>query len=804
LRSITKLYTGAVAAAAFSLLVVGLLAAPVPNASELLAIAGLIAAVAVSLIRPLKFEYQAQTNLDTAVLMVALLLLEPGYAMLVAAVGGAVANMVRRRTRPEALFNASQLALQIAAGAAVLSALGWDGRAEDFNSPLPIFATLLAGAAMYAVNTLLVAGVISFQDRISVLEVWFDMTLRSNRAELLVYLAQLGIGLLGAIIADAAPWALALLLLPAVAIYLSLEQHVEMRRRAELNLEAAQRLVRLGSWDWDLLNGEQRWSDELFLILGLTPRDTVPSADNYLGAVHPDDRRDVAAALDRATTAGEPYAIDHRIIPGSDRSEQIVHAQGEVILGRNGKPTRFVGTVHDITERKRLEQRLQHLAYHDALTELPNRLFFAQRLDQALRHSGGHTDIAVLFLDLDRFKLINDTFGHDAGDQLLVTVAERLRACVRPGDMVARMGGDEFTILLLNVTNEAGVTRVAERIIALITEPILLPGNREVFVSTSVGIVRPGPEHTSGHDLLRDADNALYRAKERGRNQYVLFDATMGEETKERVALEADLRRAIERDELRVLYQPKIDLATGRAVAVEAFARWLHPTRGWVPPSAFIPIAEETGLIQHIGRWVFQAACREAAGWSSHIPEPPVLSVNLSGRQLHDPELVAELTGLLGESGLPPQRLRLEITESVAMKNADATIQALWRLQRLGVRVVIDDFGTGYSSLSSLQRFPVDTLQLDHSFVANLGRNKEANTIAHAVIGLAHGLGLKVVAEGVERPEQLAHLRDLGCEQAQGNLFSVPLESSELGTYLSRQDIMPPPQPAAKSDNLSA
>jgi EAL domain-containing protein (putative c-di-GMP-specific phosphodiesterase class I) len=316
--------------------------------------------------------------------------------------------------------------------------------------------------------------------------------------------------------------------------------------------------------------------------------------------------------------------------------------------------------------------------------------------------------------------------------------------------------------------------------------------------------VRPAAEQSSGADVLRDADNALYRAKEQGRNQFVLFDATMGAETKERYALEADLRHALERNELRVLYQPKVDLSTGRAVGVEAFARWLHPTRGWVPPAAFIPIAEETGMIQPIGRWVFNEACREAACWARHTNDAPILSVNLSGKQLHDPELEVELDNLLRESTLPAQRLRLEITESVAMQNAEATIQALWRLQKLGVRVVIDDFGTGYSSLSSLQRFPVDTLQLDHSFVANLGRSKEATTIAQAVIGLAHGLGLKVVAEGVERPDQIEHLRALGCEQAQGNYFSEPLDGAQLAAYLASQDTVQPPEAVAKSGSLSA
>lgn len=801
LRRITKIYTAALCAAGFSLLGWGLAAGPAPSDLAALAMLGLVAAMVVALVRPLSFVYQAQINLDTAVLIVAVVLLEPGEAMLVAATGGALAYLLTRRTPAEIFFNSAQLTLQAAAGSLVFTAFHWNGDTDALTWSTPLLATLVAGVAMYAVNTLVVAGIICFQDEIPLLEIWFAMTVRSNRAESVVYIAQLGIGLLGAVIADLAPWALVLLLVPAVAVYFSLEQHVQMRQRAEKNLEAAQRLVRLGSWDWNLLSGEQRWSNELFHLLGHSPRTTQANAENYLNVVHPDDRMMVAAALGQATAAGTPYAIDHRIVPADGSEVRTIHAQGDVEIGKHGRPVGFVGTMHDITDRKLLEERLQHLAYHDGLTDLPNRLLFGQRLDEAVARAGNRVEIAVLFLDLDRFKLINDTFGHEAGDRLLVAVASRLRACVRPGDVVARMGGDEFTILLLNVSCEADVVRIAERIISEITEPIELPGDREMIVSTSIGIVRPGPEHRTGADLLRDADNALYRAKERGRNQYVLFDATMGAETKERVALEGDLRRAIERDELRVLYQPKVDLVNGRVIAVEAFLRWRHPTRGWVPPSAFIPIAEEIGMIQQIGRWVLSEACGEAVSWKRLMPEPPILSVNLSGKQLHDPELTSELALLLEESGLPANRLRLEITESVAMQNADATIDALWRLQKLGVRVVIDDFGTGYSSLSSLQRFPVDTLQLDSSFVANLGRSREATTIAQAVIGLAHGLGLKVMAEGVERPEQAEHLRSLGCEQAQGNLFSEPLNERALATFLARPV---PPDGLASSHHLSA
>jgi diguanylate cyclase (GGDEF)-like protein len=495
---------------------------------------------------------------------------------------------------------------------------------------------------------------------------------------------------------------------------------------------------------------------------------------------------------------GHDYAIDHRIVR-PDGSERFVHSRGEVVRGRDGRPRRVVGTVHDVTERKRLEARLAHQAFHDPLTDLPNRAFFTRRLDETMRAGDGTPpQIAVLFLDLDRFKLINDTLGHEAGDQLLIAVAGRLRGIVRrPDDVVARLGGDEFTVLLADVRDDAEAVGVAERIIAAMTAPVSLLETREVVVSTSVGIVRPGPDHRTGAEVLRDADNALYRAKEGGRNRYAVFDASMGAETAERLALEADLRRVLERHELRVLYQPKLDLATGRVVAVEAFLRWDHPTRGWIAPARFIPIAEEIGMIGPIGAWVLATACRQAVGWRTLTDDPPILSVNLSGKQLHDPALVADLAGLLAETGLEPRRLRLEIAETVAMKNAEATIQVLRRLQQVGVRAVIDDFGTGSSSLGSLPRFAIDMLQLDHSFVAGLGRHDDATKVAEAVIRLAHALGLTVVAEGVERADQLAQLRALGCEQAQGNLFAPPLAATELAAFLAaRHQADPPPAPA--------
>jgi diguanylate cyclase (GGDEF)-like protein len=757
----------------------------------------------VACLRPLRLSRQVQVNLTAMILIAALLTLEPGHALLVTMIGALTASSIRRVSAGEALFNTAQLTLHVAAGAAVCLAAGWSNQDNDFAPFESIFVTLAAGTVMHLVNTLSLTGVISLQQRIRFFGVWFDLTLRTNRAEIVTYVAQLGIGLLGAIIATERPWALTLLIIPAAAVHFSLSQHTAMRRRAEANLAEAQHLASLGSWDWDLRTGEQHWSDELFRITGLSPTVDVANGEAYLRLVHPDDRATVAAALGAAAAAGLSFELEHRMFPADAHEERFIHANAEVLLGRRGRPERVVGTVHDITERKRLEQRLEFQAYHDPLTGLPNREYFQQRLEYAIAQADRRLQIAVLFLDLDRFKHINDTFGHDAGDSLLQTVAARLTAAVRPGDMVARIGGDEFTILLHKVAGEREAKQTARRIIHAINVPVLLPGEREVVVSTSIGIALPGAETRQSVDYMRDADNALYRAKESGRNQYVLFDAAMGAETQDRVALEADLRRAIERNELLVMYQPKIDLASGQRLRSRLGARWNHPERGRIAPSAFIEIAKEIGLIQQIGQWVLREACQEAVRWPAGRGTPLSVSVNLSARQLHDTELVSDLQALLTETALPPGRLILEITETIAMQDADGTIAALERLNGLGVRAVIDEFGTGYSSLSSLQRFPVQALQLDRTFVANLGRIWEAATIAHAVIGLAHGLGLRVVAVGVERPEQLTHLIELGCEEAQGNLFAAPMTARGLMDYLDAQMTLPLHLPDVPHDDAT-
>ncbi|MCC7077830.1 MAG: EAL domain-containing protein [Acidimicrobiia bacterium] len=437
--------------------------------------------------------------------------------------------------------------------------------------------------------------------------------------------------------------------------------------------------------------------------------------------------------------------------------------------------------------RKRTDEEILHRALHDALTGLPNRTLLLDRIEWALARSRRRDgNVAVFFLDLDNFKMINDGLGHTIGDQLLVHVASRLTQVLRPGDTVARFGGDEFVVLCEDVAGDVDARQIADRISAAVGEPFLLEG-REVFATSSIGISLAHGDATP-ETVLADADAAMYRAKALGRARYELFDETLRRQSKSRLETQNALRRALEREELRLHYQPEIRLTgtseadEGKVIAVEALLRWDHPERGLVLPSEFVPEAEETGLIVPLGQWVLAKACMQIARWRETIPQARDLSVavNLSARQFNDPGLTDTIEEALALSGLAPDALSLEITESVIMDDVDTTTTTLSALRETGARVVIDDFGTGYSSLSYLRRFPVDLVKIDQSFVDGLGRESEDSAIVTAIVSMSHALGLGVVAEGVETDSQLAELRKLGCDFAQGYLISMPLEPAEL------------------------
>jgi diguanylate cyclase (GGDEF)-like protein/PAS domain S-box-containing protein len=501
------------------------------------------------------------------------------------------------------------------------------------------------------------------------------------------------------------------------------------------------------------------------------------------GTPYPREQCPIYATLEDGVTRSR----DDEVFWRKDGSSFPVEYLSTPIL-QDGEVVGAVVTFKDVTERKALEEQLHHQAFHDPLTGLPNRALFMDRLEHALSRANRRgSKVGVLFMDLDNFKVINDSLGHEAGDQLLVATAKRLKACLRPEDTVARLGGDEFTVVIEDVDGVSGAARVAERIAAILQPPFAL-NHHEVFATISIGIALSSPLQEQPADLLRHADLAMYRAKHKGKARYEVFEPGMGTHALERLWLENELRRALERAEFKVYYQPIVTLEGGRIAAVEALVRWEHPTRELLLPEEFLAVAEDTGLIVRIGQGVLREACSQVRAWQERYPSVPPLtvSVNLSPRQFFRPELVAEI---LGESEINPGSLQLEITEGAMTGNDTRSVNdTLRNLKALGVQLAIDDFGMGYSSLSYLKRFPVDFLKIDRSFIAGLGQDTDGASkdaeIVSAMIELTHALGLKAVAEGVETSEQLARLRNMKCDLAQGNYFSEPLPSEALSVLL--------------------
>src|SRR5712692_5208918 len=461
-----------------------------------------------------------------------------------------------------------------------------------------------------------------------------------------------------------------------------------------------------------------------------------------------------------------------------------------------GNATRMAGSQTDVTERKEAEEKLLHDALHDALTGLPNRSLFMDRLRQAMAFLQRKPDLrfAVLFLDVDRFKNINESLGHAMGDRLLVSVGKRLLKCVRPGDTVARLGGDEFALLLTDYGAPEDPARCAERIQAELA-PAHDLGGVEVFATASVGIAVAARGYTRPEELLRDADTAMYRAKQLGRARHAVFHPAMHAHARAQLQLETDLYRALERNELRLAFQPIVSLSTGLIAGCEALVEWQHPKRGRIPPAEFIPAAEETGLILPIGEWVLRESCKAARGFADRLPRgsPVAVSVNLSARQLLRAELLEQVRSALQQSGLEPHLLRLEVTESIIMENAGPASLLLAQIKALGVHLLLDDFGTGYSSLSYLHNFRFDTLKLDRSFVARIDSSSKHAEIVRTILSLARALGMDVVAEGVETPAQVAQLEILHCDYAQGYHFARPMDAAQLAGLLESRHSWPLP-----------
>jgi diguanylate cyclase (GGDEF)-like protein/PAS domain S-box-containing protein len=555
------------------------------------------------------------------------------------------------------------------------------------------------------------------------------------------------------------------------------------------DLAEAQSITHIGSWDWDVQTGAVAWSDELYHIFGVEPETFTPTYEKYISMVTDEDRALMEEVVDAAFHGKEGFD-HHTRIERPDGTIRLVHATGKTILDENGVVVRLLGTCQDVTEQRELEDKVRHQAFHDSLTGLPNRELFLDRLEHArARQSRGVSSLGVLFVDLDEFKPINDTNGHRAGDELLVEIGQKIGATLRPADTFARLGGDEFAVLIEEVKDIAEVTAVAERIVSTLASISFL-GDMDVRMTASIGVVLEDPSGMrSADEILRDADIAMYAAKKKGRGRYEVFDAAMREELASRLNLKRELQAAIEDNQLFLEYQPIVRMAGHEIEGVEALVRWRHPERGVVPPMEFIPFAEDSGQIGDIGLWVLRRACRDTARWQAEFPtDPPLrLSVNVSAIRFMQAGFIDELKGVLSEAPLAPDSLVLEITESVLLDSVTVA-DRLAEVKRLGVQLAIDDFGTGYSSLGYLRTFPIDLLKIDKSFIDSVATGVEGSALARAVVKLGDSLGLRVVAEGVEALEQADVLAAMGCELAQGFLFSRPVAASSIDDLLAARE----------------
>ena len=538
-------------------------------------------------------------------------------------------------------------------------------------------------------------------------------------------------------------------------------------------------------------------------VLGYSPEDLKNTSS--FEQIHPDDRLRVVKAAEKARQTGCGERLEYRV-RHRDGSWRSLESTASPIRNAKGQTDKLVIVNRDITERKRAEELLAHNAFHDGLTNLPNRALFLDRLQRALTLSKRHTNykFAVLLIDVDEFKIVNDSLGHTAGDELLIRIGQRLKDVVRRtdtvsrphnsgvreqtinGDTLARLGGDEFTILLDDIRDPIEAVRVAERVQAELAPPFVV-NQQKIVVSASIGIAASTSPHTQAEDLLRDADIAMYRAKRAGKARCEVSDMAMHADAVKRLRLETDLRKALEQGEFRVYYQPIVSLQTAKITGFEALTRWQRP-EGVLSPMEFIALAEETGLIIPMNRQLLREACQHLQSWQSEFPSSPPLSmsVNLTSKEFAQPDLVGEIRKSLDQTGLDPGCLQLEIIETIAMGDTEKSGHVLSQLKALGVRLSIDDFGTGYSSLGRLRRIPVDTLKIDRSFISNMDSDPENREIVRTIIMLAHNLGLKVVAEGTETEEQVTQLKQLNCEMAQGYFFSRPADDQAMLKLLAR------------------
>ncbi|MBW4492036.1 MAG: EAL domain-containing protein [Oscillatoria princeps RMCB-10] len=586
--------------------------------------------------------------------------------------------------------------------------------------------------------------------------------------------------------------------LAAEAAASELEKEVSERKRAEMALrESVERYAlastgaNVGLWDWNVRANAIYFSECWKSMLGWEETEIGNSPEEWLNRIHPEDISRIKTEIANHFEGLTPQFESECRISHKNGTYLWACSRGIAVRDENGKVCRMAGYMTDITKRKVAEEQLRHHAFHDPLTGLSNRALFMNRLEHAFELTKRRPDylFAVLFLDLDRFKAINDSLGHSCGDQLLVEFVERLVPCLRSGDTLARLGGDEFAMLLEDIHHISDATAVASRIQKQLQLGFNLNG-RQISTSASIGIALSAAGYNEPEELLRDADLAMYRAKSTGRAGHQVFDPAMQAREVALLQLESELRRAIERQEFQIYYQPVVSLETGLLAGFEALVRWKHFSRGIIAPEEFMPVAEETGLIVPIGYWVLREACRQMCVWQELFPANPPLtiSVNISGKQFSQADLIPQIVCILQETGISARSLNLEITESAIGENLDAAAATIGQLKNLGVQLYIDDFGTGYSSLSVLHRFPFDALKIDRSLIGRMAADGESSEIVRAIVTLADNLGIGVVAEGVETAEQLEQLRATGYNKGlgQGYFFSKPLNREAVEVLMSR------------------
>jgi diguanylate cyclase (GGDEF)-like protein/PAS domain S-box-containing protein len=569
-------------------------------------------------------------------------------------------------------------------------------------------------------------------------------------------------------------------------------------KKSKERLAQAQQIAKLGHWELNLADGSFQFSEEACHILDLDQSDADMTQKVFFQSVHPKDLENVLCVVKNALQEKQPYTLQYRIVL-PDNSERFIFNQGEIIADDNGAPQLMMGTVQDITKQKEVENEARYLTFYDQLTGLANNMLFTDRIEQSMIKAQRNEELlALIFLDLDRFKRINDTLGHQIGDLLLKEVAERLSNCIRKSDAISRieeegadycisrLGGDEFTILLTDIKKPDDAANVARRILESIEPPFIFGGN-EVYTTASVGISIFPIDGEDTYTLMKNADTAMYHAKEKGRNNYQFYQQSLNASAMGKFELENDLRRAMEKNEFELHYQPQVDINSLKIVGVEALIRWQHPKLGLVPPMKFIPMAEESGLIVPISDWVLNTACKQNKAWQNMGLQNILMAVNLSSQQFDSQDIDKLILDALKESGLEPHFLEVEMTEGVIMQKGETTKAILNEIKKLGVKIAIDDFGTGYSSLSYLPAFPIDTLKIDRSFVVEITDSSSNVAIIKAIIAMGHSMGHKIIAEGVETIEHLTLLKEFGCDEVQGYFFSKPVPAEELAALLKQK-----------------